>query len=81
MNPKEFMDKFHTLLPDCLPDAAQLWYDFAVACVEQKQYVHFKAAENREVSVENWLEVYTRACARQRKLWYSTCHKSWFSKL
>lgn len=36
MNPKEFIDKFHTLLPDCPPEAAQLWYDFAVACVEQK---------------------------------------------
>lgn len=57
MNPKEFIDKFHTLLPDCPPEAAQLWYDFAIACVEQKQYVHFKASENREVSVENWLEV------------------------
>ena len=57
MNQKDFIEKFHTLLPKCQPEAAQLWCDFAAERVEQQQYVHFKAAESRDASVAEWLEV------------------------
>ncbi len=57
MNQKKFIEKFHVLLPECQPEAAQLWCDFASECVNQRQYVHFQAAENRDASIENWLEV------------------------
>lgn len=57
MNQKDFIEKFHALLPECQPEAAQLWCDFAVECVDQQQYVHFKAAESRDASIESWLEV------------------------
>lgn len=57
MNPKEFIENFRSLLPGCQPEAAQFWCDFAAECVDQHQYVHFQAAESRDVSTENWLEV------------------------
>ena len=57
MNQKDFIEKFHTLLPECRPEAAQLWCEFAAECVDRKQYVHFQAAESRDASIESWLEV------------------------
>lgn len=57
MNQKDFIEKLHALLPECPPEAAQIWYDFAVERVDQEQYVHFKAAESRDVSIGDWLEV------------------------
>lgn len=57
MNQKDFIEKFHTILPECQPDAARIWCDFAVECVDQQQYVHFQAAESRDASIESWLEV------------------------
>lgn len=52
-----FIKKFHTLLPECQPEAAQPWCDFAVERVDQQQYVHFKAAESQEASIASWLDV------------------------
>ncbi len=57
MSQEEFIEKFHALLPECRPGAAQLWYDFAVGCVDRGQYVHFQAAESRDASIGNWLDV------------------------
>lgn len=57
MNQKDFIEKFHTLLPECRPEAAQLWCEFAAECVDREQYVHFQAAESRDASIESWLEV------------------------
>ena len=52
-----FVKNFHALLPECQSEAAQPWCDFAVECVDQQQYVHFKAAESREASIASWLDV------------------------
>lgn len=57
MNQNIFVEKFHALLPECQPGAAQPWCDFAVERVDQQQYVHFKAAESREASIAGWLDV------------------------
>ena len=52
-----FMEKFRALLPECQPETAQPWYDFAVECVDQQQYVNFKTAKGRDASVAEWLDV------------------------
>lgn len=52
-----FIERFHVLLPGCPPEAVQPWCDFAAECVEQRQYVNFKAAEIRAASVAEWLDV------------------------
>lgn len=52
-----FIEKFRALLPECPPEAAQPWCNFAVERVEQRQYVNFKAAESRDASVAEWLDV------------------------
>ncbi len=57
MSQEEFIEKFHELLPECQSEAAQLWYNFAAECVDRQQYVHFRAAENLDASIGNWLEV------------------------
>jgi len=57
MKPDDFIRKFHLLFPDCKPDAAQNWQTFAVECVDQHQYVHFKAAKSRDACIEDWLGV------------------------
>ena len=57
MDQNIFVEKFHELLPECQPGAAQPWCDFAVERVDQQQYVHFKAAESQEASIAGWLEV------------------------
>ena len=57
MNQNEFFEKFLILLPECQPEAAQIWCDFAIERIEQQQYVHFKAAESLEASIASWLEV------------------------
>jgi hypothetical protein len=36
MNQKDFIEKFHTLLPECQPEAVRIWCDFAVECVERR---------------------------------------------
>ena len=57
MDQNIFVEKFHALLPECQPEAAQPWCDFAVERVDQQQYVHFKAAESQEASIASWLDV------------------------
>jgi len=57
MNQKDFIEKLHTLLPECRPEAAQLWCEFAAECVDREQHVHFQATESRDASIESWLEV------------------------
>lgn len=56
MNQKEFVESIQSLLPECQPAAAQIWYDFAAECVDHGQYVRFKAAENRNLSIADWLD-------------------------
>lgn len=57
MEQNNFIEKFNELLPECPPEAAQPWCDFAAECVDQQQYVNFKAAGSRDESVAEWLDV------------------------
>jgi len=67
MKKETFQKQFRELLPGSKPEAARAWQRFAEECVDNEQYVHFKAAKSRDACVEEWLEVLYEGL-RQTKL-------------
>lgn len=55
MNREEFSLALNALFPNCDPEAASKWSEFAAECVDDRQYAHFIPAEH-DAAVENWLD-------------------------
>ena len=57
MNYEQFAKTIEDLAPNHGPDAAPIWKNFAVECVDRGQFVHFEASADKEAAVERWLDV------------------------
>ncbi len=52
----QFIRIMDIILPNCSPEALQVWISFARDCVEQDQYVDFKPVIAKETAIGQWLE-------------------------
>lgn len=55
MKHEEFALALNVLLPDCDPEAAEKWAEFAAECVDHEQFVYFIPTEYH-TAVEKWLD-------------------------
>lgn len=55
MTKDEFALALNALLPNCDPEAADRWAEFAAACVDHAQFVYFIPVEYHD-AVEKWLD-------------------------
>jgi len=63
MKLEEFSLALNALLPDCDPEAASKWAEFANGCVAHEQYVYF-IPEEHDAAVEKWLDAtFSGLCA------------------
>ena len=55
MKQEDFSLALNALLPDCDPEAASKWKEFAVECVDSEQFAYFIPVEH-DAAVEKWLD-------------------------
>ena len=64
---ENFLAQVKELPPGCKPEAVPRWRDFAVECVDSKQFVRFKPTADKTAAVENWLDVLYSGLKAARK--------------
>ena len=64
---ENFLAQVKELPPGCKPEAIPRWRDFAVECVDSKQFVRFKPTADKTAAVENWLDVLYSGLKAARK--------------
>ena len=67
MTYENFLARVKELAPGCKPEAIPRWRNFAVECVDSKQFVRFKPTADKTAAVENWLDVLYSGLKAARK--------------